>query len=341
MKEFLTFDDVLIVPQFSNISSRKDVNLYSNLNGLQLKLPIISANMDTVTEAKMALAMYEAGGIGCLHRFSGSSYTQAMFQQSNNNAIISFGLGENERNRVRSLNGAKYFCLDVAHGAQEQVVEQVRWFKREYPLYWLMVGNFASSSSLQIFLKECGHYRPEAVKVGIGGGSACTTRVKTGIGIPQVNAVMECSAIAKLYKISVVSDGGHRTSGDIAKALASGADAVMLGGMLAGTDETPAAQKIQTGGDMVQGLHYVQYRGSASKESYEDQNKDWATAEGESFTVPYKGSVANVLAEIKGGLQSTFTYVGARNLKEFKEKAQFIKVTSNGVKEGTAHGKRS
>lgn len=349
MKSFLTFDDVLIVPKFSNIESRSQVDLSTDLNGLELSLPIISANMDTVTEADMCEAMSKAGGIGCYHRFY-----KGGFNKPNVPYIYSFGLGDSEQQRVDYMHdsGHRLFCLDVAHGAQQQVVDCASRFKKNYPNAWLMVGNFASAESLQEFLKRCGGYRPNCVKVGIGGGSACITRQKTGVGIPQLNAVMECGVIASAFNVSMISDGGHRTSGDIAKALAAGADAVMLGGMLAGTDETPG--EIITVTDTV--LKYSEYndttrprtvkvgqfkvyRGSASKDSYADQNKDWSTAEGESFKVPYKGSASSILEDIKGGLKSAFSYVGAMNLVEFQNNANFIQVTSSSTQEGVAHGK--
>lgn len=332
-----TFDDLLIKPNFSNINSRKEVKLTTDLNGLTLELPVISANMDTITEYKMCNTMHKAGGIGCHHRFYDKGFTKP-----NVNYIYSFGLGNEERMRVDYMhkNSQKYYCLDVAHGAQMQVVEQTIWFKKKYPNSWLMVGNFGSPSSVLQFLDKCQDYKhfyyPNTIKVGIGPGSACTTRIKTGVGYPQLSAINDIkNAFDDVFTEApaIVADGGIKTSGDIAKALACGANAVMIGGMLAGTDETP--------GEIIQ-VHdkkFKQYRGSASKESYETQGKDWDCAEGESFTVQYKGSALNVLKDIEGGLKSSFSYVGARNLKEFQKMSEFIITSTNTVKENNSHGK--
>lgn len=345
----LTFDDVLIQPKYSTINSRKYVNLSSDINGLELDLPIISANMDTITERVMCNAMHRQGAVGCFHRFTPiERQLEAIKLGMPHNTLFSFGLSETERDRVYKLydNNVRYYCLDVANGAQKQVAEQTAWFIKQFPQAWLMVGNFASKLSVAEFLAACGPYRPNAIKVGIGPGSACTTRIKTGIGYPQLSAIMEISDFLRQTSRGVIADGGCRTSGDIAKALAAGADAVMLGGMLAGTEETPGipntdiiSGSVMEPETMIERPVSKTYRGSASKESYEDQDKEWDCAEGEAFTVPYKGPVENILKDIKGGLKSCFSYVGAKNIIEFKEKAEFIRITSAGMRESIAHGK--
>lgn len=338
----ITFDDVLIVPRYSEINSRKEVDVSADINGLKLDLPVISANMDTVTEEDMCEAMHKSGGIGCYHRFNIDTkvlpFEKCPF-------ISSIGVGSYSRYLTQKhyQQGQRYFCIDVAHGAQKQVANQFLWVKDKYPNAWIMVGNFASPNSVADFLNpllDIG-VMPNAIKVGVGPGSACTTRIKTGVGYPQLSAI---SDIADLLDDSadvpkIVADGGIKTPGDIAKALACGADAVMLGGMLAGTDETPGEIMPGKPFNPEQVYSYKVYRGSASKESYEDQNKDWSTAEGEAFTVPYKGPVENILKDIEGGLKSAFSYVGAKNLKEFQEKSEFIIVSTNSVKESRAHGK--
>ena len=243
----LTFDDVLIEPQFSTIKSRKDVNLSVKIGNLILDIPIISSNMDTVTEDRMANVMYREGAIGCLHRFMSIEDNADMFvssmQHDASNVIVSFGLGEIEQQRVNRLVevGATSFCLDVAHGAQQVVAEQTIWFKQNYPEMTLIVGNFGSAKSLRGFLSHtmANKVIPDAVKVGIGPGSACTTRIVTGVGFPQISAIQAIKQSIENMPIKIIADGGMKTSGDIAKAIAAGADAVMLGGMLAGTDETP------------------------------------------------------------------------------------------------------
>lgn len=360
-----TFDDVLIRPGFSYLRSRKDVDLRSK--ELEIELPIISANMDTVTGKEMALAMRQAGGIGCLHRFCSinENVNDALWgRHSGRYPIGSIGLGNDELERADALIavGVDTICIDVAHGAQMAVVEQLNylWQKHGNNIRYI-VGNFASIDSIDEF-KSMALTIP-IFKVGVGPGSACTTRIKTGIGMPQLSAVVECYDQG-MNKI--IADGGMKTSGDIAKALAAGACSVMVGGMLAGTDETPGEimwrnhQGELVGKDIVfpkkqlaSGWRvldeswpvdlpaFKKYRGSASKESYEAQGKstDWRTAEGESFIVPYKGKVADVLKDIEGGLRSSFTYVGAQTLEEFREKAEFVFITGNALKENGAHGK--
>lgn len=333
----ITFDDVLIQPKFSKINSRKEVDLTARVDGMpDLALPIISANMDTVTGVGMAQAMSKHGGIGCLHRFCTVEENVKMLKESVygdtkyvRTPIVSIGLGNKELERAEALfyAGAYVFCIDVAHGAQMAVVEQVKSLNDKYGSnISIVVGNFATGESVAHFKEYCGDV-VAAFKIGIGPGSACTTRIKTGVGVPQLSAIIDC---AKEH--AVIADGGMKTPGDVAKALAAGASYVMLGGMLSGTDESP--------GDIVENK-YKKYRGSASKESYETQGKEanWRTAEGESFLVPYKGSVSTILQDIEGGLRSAFTYVGASNLKEYHSRASFITVSGNVITENRAHGK--
>lgn len=328
-----TFDDVLITPKYSKIRSRKLVDISSNLNGLELNLPVISANMDTVTENQMCKAMVDAGGIGCYHRFNLDNKTLPFKEYP---FISSIGSGSYGKYLIQKFyeQGQRNFCIDVAHGAQEQIVEQFLWIKDKYPDAWVMVGNFGSPDSVADFLNNIkyNYEYPNAIKIGIGPGSACTTRIKTGVGYPQLSAISDTANLLDTLEFppAIIADGGIKTPGDIAKALAGGAKAVMIGGMLAGTDEAP--------GDVIEGKYKI-YRGSASKESYDDQSKDWDCAEGESFTVPYKGSVTNILKDIEGGLKSAFSYVGAKNLDEFQKNSEFIIVSNNSTLEANPHGK--
>lgn len=335
MANLYTFDDVLIKPSFSYIKSRKDVDTSSKLLGI--KLPVVSANMDTVTGVQMAVTMSNAGGMGCLHRFWDIGTNVEAFQAASTTKgkpMVSIGLGDNEFERANALisAGAEVVCIDVAHGAQIAVVEQLnKLYQKHGSNVGIIVGNFASIDSINQF-KSLSLTEPMAFKVGIGPGSACTTRVKTGVGVPQLSAIIECYDQGRN---AVIADGGLKTPGDIAKALAAGADAVMIGGMLAGTEETPG-DVINHAGKLVK-----KYRGSASKESYEAQGKseDWRTAEGESFLVPVKGFAKTVLQDIDGGLRSSMTYVGATTLDEFKAKAKFVTITGTALRENGAHGK--
>jgi len=344
MNEFLTFDDVLICPKFSHVASRKDVDLSGYLwDAGQTKLPIISANMDTITGPEMAFTMAENGAVGCLHRFWSIEENIKAFQESvypNMYPMVSIGLGRGELERAEALYkaGAKILVVDVAHGAQMGVVSQVAELQRLLKdNVWVIVGNFASSQSIKDFKHHLGMDYVSGWKIGVGPGSACTTRIKTGVGIPQLSAILDCAK--NIPGEAIIADGGIRTPGDVAKALGAGADLVMLGGMLAGTTETPG-QTIYPESLDGKSCPVKRYRGSASKESYQIQGKDagWRTAEGESFLVPCKGSIEEVLREIEGGLRSSLTYVGASNLEEFKQKVEFVKVSSSTIKENGAHG---
>lgn len=359
MKEMLTFDDVLIVPKFSKISSRQEVDLSVDVFGDKLQLPIISANMDTVTSPRMCRELVKEGARGCMHRFYSIQDNVEMFKEAIEYCgehrwapWVSIGLGETELERAKALldSGASHFVIDVAHGAQLKVVEQTKRLRGIIKNNGaIFVGNFAGADSVKEFLEHTDEI-VDGIKIGIGPGSACTTRIKTGVGYPQLSAVMEIAHLMKYLGMTIIADGGMKTPGDIAKAIGAGAHLVMLGGMLSGTDETP--------GDIIDVMNEVislkeapelskiqllrkKYRGSASKEAYESQGKDaaWRTAEGESFYVNYKGPVKNILQDIEGGLRSAMSYVGASNLKEFHGKVEFVRVSNATRRENGAHGK--
>jgi IMP dehydrogenase len=261
--------------------------------------------------------------------------------------MVSFGLGSNELERAMALvdAGATHLILDVANGAQINVVKQFNILADKYGSnVGLIVGNFATNKSINTF-NDYVKQRPIAYKVGIGGGSACTTRVKTGIGVPTLSSVMDCSQRGNR---PVIADGGMKTAGDVAKALGAGAQMVMLGGMLAGTYQTPGEIVTDDHKFMAMSSSHVskkfkKYRGSASQESYEAQGKSdtHRTAEGESFLVPLKGSVVDVLQDIEGGLRSSMTYTNSLTLSDFRKNCTFIEVSSNTTKENGAHGRSS
>lgn len=303
--------------RFSDIDSRKDIVLD--------KLPVISSNMTTVTGISMALAMVESNAYACMHRFYKTVEEQASAHSllSNQASVFaSFGLGDVGRAQITALAdvGCRSFCLDVAHGAQKQVAEQVNWFRRQLgsdPN--LMVGNFGNSDSLREFLAHLDNPNSiDYIKVGIGAGSVCRTTTKTGIGQDPVKAIHDISSLGRRYGFGAVADGGITTPGDVCIALAAGASLVMLGSMLAGTTEAPGQSSIESDGKM-----YKTYNGSASQESYIEQGKlaEWRTDEGVSSKVIWKGNVSDVLKDVEGSLRSSMSYVGARNLGEYHEKA--------------------
>lgn len=369
MKEAFTFDDVLIVQQYSEIEGRDKVSLAvstrkKGLRGFLTKtLPVIAANMDTVTGPSMSRAMLDYGAQACLHRFCSIEDSVKMFLESRvmispdhedifSCPMVSIGLGDHELERAKALyeHGASQFVIDVAHGAQKSVANQAIALRR---LIWdngaIMAGNFSSVNSVKDFLRVAGN-SVDGIKIGVGPGSACTTRIKTGVGYPQFSAVQEIASLLS-GSLAIIADGGMKTPGDIAKALGAGAHMVMIGGMLAGTDETPGELTYKNTDISDPGYpsmvtirvdKYKKYRGSASQESYDAQGKSGKhrTAEGESFLVPYKGPVKNILQDIEGGLRSTFTYSGARDLEEFHDRVEFVRVSAATQLENGAHGKR-
>ncbi len=330
----LTFDDVLIVPAKSAVRSRRDPSLTSRLTkNYKIETPVISANMDTVTESRMALAMAELGAFGILHRFISieEQVLQIKKMKASGSAIISasIGVGEDFKLRAQALidAGVQILTIDIAHGHSIQMMETMKWLKDSHPQIDLIAGNIATPEAAQDLI-EAG---ADAIKVGIGPGSMCTTRIITGCGVPQLTAIALCAEVAESYGIPVIADGGLRNSGDIMKALAAGASTVMLGNMLGGTDESP--------GEMIG--DYKKYRGMASKSaqnSWRGGVPEGMAAEGESTTLKIKGPVKNIILEITGGLRSGMSYINAFELSEIKEKARFIEVSASGISESHAHG---
>lgn len=341
MKEYLTFDDVLLEPQYSDIGSRADVciGVVAKKDVYGLSLPIFSSNMDTITESKMANYIRSKGGAGVIHRFMSIEDNVKQYLESRNNTFVSIGTSDGELERFHKLYeaGSRYFCVDVAHGYSKKVAETIYAMKvvvRGINKIVVMAGNVATYEGAK-FLEDAG---ADLIKVGIGPGSVCSTRIKTGHGIPQLSAIMECSKVG----VSVVADGGIRTPGDIVKALAAGADFVMLGSMLAGTNYTPG-EVIYTENPGPNGP-VKHYRGMASKEVADDKLgglTEWKTAEGVSVTVPYKNEVETdaIISDIIGGIRSGLTYSGAKSIRELQKKAKFVRITNAGLTESFPHRK--
>jgi len=330
----LTFDDVLLVPNKSEIRSRRIPQLKTLVTkNYSINIPIVSANMDTITEEAMAFAMWKLGGLGILHRFMTIQAQVDQVISLKNKGVTpiaaSIGVTEDDRARASALvkAGAQILTLDIAHGHSIQMIETLKWLKDTHPSVDIIAGNVATPEAV-IELAECG---ADSVKVGIGPGSMCTTRVITGAGMPQLTAIALCAEAAQSLKVPIIGDGGLKSSGDIVKALAAGANCVMLGSLLAGTIETP--------GEIKHGKKL--YRGMASRsaqESWRGGVPEGMAPEGESTETPVKGHAADVILELTGGIRSGMSYLNAETLQEIPVKARFIEMTSNGVYESRAHG---
>lgn len=328
----LSYDDITLVPRFNDIPSRRDVDTSVQFGDRKLDIPIMSANMDTITGPDMARKMSYLGGIGFLHRFCSIEDNVKMFREIGTgygSCVISLGVNEGlERFQPLYDVGARYFCIDVAHGHSKSVGHMVKAVK-EFSNTYVVAGNVCTAEGAE-YLAGCG---ADAIKVGIGPGSVCTTRVKTGFGVPQFTAIQDCRQV----QCFLIADGGIRVPGDAVKAFAAGANAIMLGGMLAGTDETP--------GELFQkfnGTHTKLFRGMASREAQEDfmgSQAEWKTAEGIEIEIKSKGPVASVINDVMGGLRSGMTYCGANNLKQIRERARWREITPAGAVEGQPHGK--
>lgn len=331
----LTFDDVLLIPNKSDVRSRKDPDLTTRFTKkLTIKTPIMSANMDTITEVEMAKAMADLGGVGILHRFMTieQQIEQVQMLKASNLEIIAASIGVNQdfKERAQALvtAGTNVLTVDIAHGHSIQMIETVKYLKDTFgDKVQIIAGNIATPEGT-LDLIEAG---ADAIKVGIGPGSMCTTRIITGCGVPQLTAIAICAEAAESKGVPVIADGGIKTSGDIVKALAAGASSVMVGSMLSGTIETPG--EIKKGQKM--------YRGMASKAAQVSWRGELPTGmapEGESTFVSVKGHVSDVINEICGGIRSGMSYVNATSIAEVKNKSLFMEMSSHGRLESGAHG---
>ncbi|KTD11607.1 guanosine monophosphate reductase GuaC [Legionella gratiana] len=327
----ITFDDVLLVPAYNHHESRRVVETTSTdrLGKLTLELPVISSNMDTITESAMANFMTSKGAMGALHRFMSVEENIAEFKKCSGIVFASVGCSTAELERAEALRdaGADYFCVDVAHAHAKYVGKTLKSLRQILADRCIMAGNVATYAGAD-YLASCG---ADIIKAGIGGGSVCSTRIKTGFGVPMLTCIQDCSRADR----SIVADGGIKTSGDIVKALAFGADFVMIGGMLAGTSPTPGEVIQKSDGSKVK-----RYRGMASKEAQENflgEMHEWKTAEGVATEVPFKDNPDAIIADIVGGLRSGLTYAGSDTISELQRKLNYVIVTQAGRLESLPH----
>ena len=336
IKEGYTFDDLLLVPQYSEIKSRSEVNTSVNLGkGFELDLPIVSANMASITGLNMARKLVELGGLPILHRFNGvKEQLDTMFFSGTecwqSEPACSVGVQKEDRNNVDSLidNGCcNAICVDVAHGDHKLCLDMVSWIAKKHDGVLLIAGNVATGAGA-IRLYDAG---ADVIKIGIGAGSLCSTRIETGNGVPMMTALHDVYQSSldhsldhgiKSRKFKIIADGGIRTAGDCVKSLCY-ADAVMLGSLLAGTDEAPGEIKI------IDGIPHKAYEGSSTYKT--------SHVEGVKALVPYKGPVEPIIRKLMEGIRSGLSYQGCYNLDELKENPQFVKVTNAGLIESHPH----
>jgi IMP dehydrogenase len=337
-REALTYDDVLLVPQFSEIVSRKEVSIGNWLDeerGLWFNLPLIASPMDTVCEDKMAITIGKMGGLGIVHRYNTiekqCEIAQAVSQEIYNHKFgCAIGITGDYLERAEALveGGVKILCLDVAHGDHILVKKALITLREKLgngP--HLMAGNVATLEGVD----HLADWGANSIRVGIGGGSICSTRIQTGHGVPSLDSVMECARTFR--NVTIIADGGIKNSGDIVKALAVGGDFAMLGSVLAGSSDTPGEVYISSrNGDATK-----VYRGMASKDAQMDWRGKTSSLEGISTTIPYKGNTSEIIDQLENGIRSGLSYSGVRSIQELWAKAKFIRQTASGTRESDTH----
>jgi IMP dehydrogenase len=334
-KEAVTYDDMLLVPQYSDITSRSEVNISSWLNSEHsLGLPILASPMDTVSEVDMSIAMAQAGGLAVIHRYNTIPEQGALVNQAANHASTSLvaaaiGVTGDYLERATSVVslGANVLCVDVAHGHHVMMKKALEQLRKSFGEdIYIIAGNVCTLEGVN----NVSDWGADAIRCNIGGGSICSTRIVTGHGLPGLQTIFDCARTDRDVKI--IADGGIKTSGDIVKALAAGADFVMCGSLLAGTQESPG--QIVT---LPDGSRMKEYRGMASKDAQMDWRNKSSTPEGVASYIPFKGSVTDILADLRGGIQSGLSYSGARTIAQLQHKAEWARQTSAGTVESGTH----
>ena len=360
VKEGLTFDDVLLIPAESHVLPN-EVDLHTQLApNLKLNIPIISAGMDTVTEGAMAIAIALQGGLGVIHKNMSitaqagevanvknvvvpSNITKAAVDD-NNHLLVAAAIGVTsdtfERAEALIEKGADAIVIDTAHGHSAGVLRKIKEIRDHFPHVTLIAGNIATGDAARALFDS----GVDIVKVGIGPGSICTTRVVAGVGVPQITAIYDAATAAREYHKPIIADGGMKYSGDVVKALAAGGNAVMLGSMLSGTTEAPGevfesdGQKYKTYRGMGSVGAMAQAHGSSDRYFQGGVNEaNKLVPEGVEARVEYKGDVSDIIFQIIGGLRSGMGYVGAATINDLRENAQFVKITNAGLRESHPH----
>lgn len=325
MKNAYTFDDVALVPQFNNIPSRTVPTLDTWLTrNLKMNIPILAANMDTVIGDELADILIIEGSVPIYHRFTPFEDQKKWVQKYKDKTFISCGIQHQKLDEIYELldMGAKGICIDVAHGHSDRMFDFIETIKKKMPNKDVIAGNVCTAMAYHDLVNA----GADAVKVGIGPGAACTTRIVTGFGVPQFTAIADCALVAEKLRVPLIADGGIRTSRDVVLALAAGASSVMIGKLFALTHESAAPKRHSMEGS---GLE-AKYRGQASKDfqnEFYGGLREKTVAEGVDFWGRVSGNAPELINNLLGGLRSGMTYGGAKNIKELQRKAEFVIVT--------------
>ena len=344
IKEALTFDDVTLIPKYSEILPSEVDTSIKLTNNLKLRIPLLSSAMDTVTESKMAIAIAKAGGLGVIHRNLDiktqiSEIKKVKIKKLLVGAAVGAGPSEFKRADAILKENIDMIVVDTAHGHTKKVSEIIKFIKkRKNKKTALCAGNIATPEAAKFLLK----LGVDIIKVGIGPGSICTTRLVAGIGVPQLSAILTVRNGVKNKNVKIISDGGIKYSGDLAKAFAAGADAVMVGSLFAGTDETPG-KLIRRGGKLFKSFRGMGSVGAMNKGSadryFQSKQKDISkyVPEGVEGFAKYKGKVEKIIFKLIGGLKSSMGYLGSKQIKYLRNKPQFVKITKAGFYESMVH----
>ena len=333
----LTYDDVNIIPKYSELEHRSDCDLSTQFTkNIRLKIPVVSSPMDTITELDMAIELDMLGGMGIIHRFM-SIEKQSKMSNTLYTYNVKFGAAIGvtgdwfERAQELVKNGCDVLFIDVAHGHHKLVKNALRRLKNEISnTFEVVAGSVATSESA----RQICEWGADGVRVGIGNGSLCETRIRTGVGIPSITSILDCVSVCDNFGVPVIADGGIRNVGDACKSLGAGADCFMLGSLLSGTKETPG--EIEKVGKWPNEQLYKKYRGSSSIDSKKERGEE-KNVEGNTKIVPYKGKIKRIIQDIQEGIRSSFSYVGANNISEFHSKVEFVEVTKAGQIEALPH----
>ena len=344
IKEALTFDDVTLAPKYSEILPTEVDTTVKLTNNLKLKIPLLSSAMDTVTESRMAIAIAKAGGIGVIHRNLNIKKQITEIKKVKKHKLIvgaAVGAGFHEFKRAKEIikEGVDLIVVDTAHGHTKKVSEIIKYIKKiKNKNIALCAGNIATPEAAKFLIK----LGVDIIKIGIGPGSICTTRLVAGIGVPQLSAILSVRKGLKNKKIKIISDGGIKYSGDLAKAFAAGADAVMIGSLFAGTNETPG-RLIKKNGKLFKSFRGMGSVGAMNKGSadryFQIKQKDISkyVPEGVEGFVKYKGDVGSIIFKLIGGLRSSMGYLGSKDIFKLRNKPNFVKITKAGFYESMVH----